>query len=350
MSDVETLRQAVQRNCHLSDARHARDYTLCVYLLKMREYYRWEKGLPLSGSLPAADLGEWVVARERLWEALGGEDDFRCVPVAGGCQDPFEAEAINADLIPRGLVYSAGYGRFVKPHFFLGELLRREVRDGFEVIVSDREYARDLSAPPAMLRGDTVFVRRESLRRLLWERVEEWRWRKSPADAMGRAVACYPFDADPEGALDRMTDAELEPTVLHEVGEGRVGRLLGPAWGEMLVDVAGTRAEMPLRAVRDLVADCTVTMPSLVERGSEASIHFFFANLRGHRQALFPSLASGYQAWVREGDPEPLVATLEKGRRHWRETAEAALGLYAERGGEGTPERLADYVDSRRLG
>jgi hypothetical protein len=34
------LRDSVQRNCHLADAEHARDYSLCIYLLKMREYYR----------------------------------------------------------------------------------------------------------------------------------------------------------------------------------------------------------------------------------------------------------------------------------------------------------------------
>ena len=34
------LIQTVQRNCHIADARHAGDYTLCVYLLKMREFYR----------------------------------------------------------------------------------------------------------------------------------------------------------------------------------------------------------------------------------------------------------------------------------------------------------------------
>ncbi|MEJ2622672.1 MAG: hypothetical protein P8163_21250 [Candidatus Thiodiazotropha sp.] len=49
-----TLRQlccTVQRNCHISDARHGTDYGLCTYLLKMREYYRWENGLDYQASL-----------------------------------------------------------------------------------------------------------------------------------------------------------------------------------------------------------------------------------------------------------------------------------------------------------
>ena len=44
MQDVQALSAVVQRNCDISDARHARDFTMCVYLLRMREYYRWAKG------------------------------------------------------------------------------------------------------------------------------------------------------------------------------------------------------------------------------------------------------------------------------------------------------------------
>ncbi len=36
---------AVQMNCHIADARHATDLSLCIYLLQMREFFRWEQGL-----------------------------------------------------------------------------------------------------------------------------------------------------------------------------------------------------------------------------------------------------------------------------------------------------------------
>ncbi|HKJ07631.1 MAG TPA: hypothetical protein VKA76_00940, partial [Gammaproteobacteria bacterium] len=49
--ELRTLCAKVQKNCHISDARYAGDYTLCIYLLKMREYYRWEKGYSLDASL-----------------------------------------------------------------------------------------------------------------------------------------------------------------------------------------------------------------------------------------------------------------------------------------------------------
>lgn len=34
---------AVRRNCHIADARHAREATLCTYLLQMRDLYCWEQ-------------------------------------------------------------------------------------------------------------------------------------------------------------------------------------------------------------------------------------------------------------------------------------------------------------------
>ena len=59
-SNLPQLTTAVQRNCDISDARHAGDYGLCTFLLKMREYYRWENELPFSHPLPRTDLGEWL--------------------------------------------------------------------------------------------------------------------------------------------------------------------------------------------------------------------------------------------------------------------------------------------------
>ena len=48
MSTLAQLVSAVQRNCGISDARHAGDCGRCTFLLKMREYYRWEHALLLA--------------------------------------------------------------------------------------------------------------------------------------------------------------------------------------------------------------------------------------------------------------------------------------------------------------
>ncbi len=317
---------------------------MCVYLLKMREYFRWEKGFGLTERLPMAALGEWVIRREQLWERLE-PTEFQCLPLNEGCSDPFDAGEVNRNLLPAGLVYSAGYGRFVKPHFFLGRLLRQETRNGFRILVSSDEYARDLSAPPAMLQNQTIYIRRESLRRMLWENVEDWRWRKQPDNAMARAVSYYGFGQDDEKALDQMTDLETSALTLHELGEAMAGELLGADWSTMMMALARSRVEIQARAVRDLLADCLVTLPDLVRAGAEASIHFFFANFRAMRRELYPRLLTAYREWTAQGHTEPLLEAAELGKDHWLDVARALLGMSQP----ADPEAMDAFIQSRRL-
>ncbi|NTV96972.1 MAG: hypothetical protein HGA75_16430, partial [Thiobacillus sp.] len=250
---------------------------------------------------------------------------------AAGTADPFEAARINAELLDQGYVYSGGYGRHCKPHFFLAELTRRERRDGFDIYVSGRELARDLEAPPGMYLDRTLFIRTEALRRWLWEKYEEWRWnRKNPA--MGRAVAAYPFADDPEAALDAMTSTEQESVILHELGEARLGETLGEAWEALLVAVLRGRAEIMVRAVRDLLADCQVTLPGLIERGEPAALHFFFANFVGMRRQLAPELAAAYEAWVEHGSWQGLADAAAASRERWQVLVGELLAMHAALG------------------
>lgn len=328
---------AVQYNCHLSDAQFAGDLTLCTFLLKMRELYRWEHDIPLTSEMPKGEVGEWMNEREKLWEGFEAAS-YQPLPMAAGVIDPFEVGAINRDLAPRGLIYSGGYGRACKPHFFLGSLLRSEMREGFRVYVSDCEYARDLDAPPGMMLDDTIFVRTESLRRWLWEKYEEWRWSKRN-EAMARAVACYDFAADAEAALRAMTATETESVILHELGEARVGADLGEAWPALLADIMRTRAEIVARAVRDLYADCLSTLPGLIERGDPAALHFFFANFVGMRRQLAPELAAAYRAWLQSGDLDDLRRAAAAGLARWRAQAREMLAWHQTLG-EGARTRI----------
>ena len=326
MHNLSELTGAVQRNCDISDARHAGDYGLCTFLLKMREYYRWENELPLARALPKDELGEWLNTREQLWNNIE-TDPFASLPFAGGALDPFEAEAANRELLPQGYVYSAGYGRFQKPLFFLGRLLRIEERAGFTVLVSSCEYARELAAPPAMLQGRTIFLRQESVRRYLWEKIEEWQWRKQD-NAMARALASYDFMTDTEAALDRMAENEMETMILHEVGEAMAGELLGEKWRAMVATVARTKAEPVARAVRDLLADCLSTLPALLERENLLALHFYFATFDAPRRQLFPQALSAYEHFLKHGALDSLWQVTRDGQDYWLAVARALLAQY----------------------
>ncbi len=349
LAELESFVTTVRRNCHISDARHARSMTMCNYLLEMREFYRWEQGLPFGTPPPHADVGAWLTAREALWEELEGEE-FAELPLGEVRCDPFAADEINRQLLGHGLLYGAGIGRFGKPHFFLGRLHSEATRDGVRVLVGDREYARDMSTIPAALQGDTIVVRREALRQWLWERAEAWDVKRN-AGALQLALDAYGFGADATAAVERMTEAEAETLVLHELGEHAAGRQLGPAWEELLCACRSKRAEVLARAVRDNLADCLSTLPTLLARGATGSLHFWFANFDGMRLALFPRLAAAYAAWNRADDVAELATALAAGREHWRNIAERMLRLLAQRGQEVDAElaRLSQDLDEISL-
>ena len=324
IAGMGALVNAVQTNCDIADARHARDVGLCTYLLGMREFYRWEHELPYGVSPPRDDVGRWIAEREARWEQIA-DADFVAVPVAGREFDPFAAPQVNAALAGSGLVYGAGLGRFRKPHFFLGQLAREEQRGEARLLVCGCEYARDVSAIPAASQGATLIVRREALRQWLWEKAEGWNVRQQDG-ALKSALAAYGFDVDPQAAIERMADGEMETLVLHEEGEVAAGRLLGGGWPEKLAGFDGKRAELLARAVRDNLADCLVTLPGLLQRGGGDSLdalHFWFSTFDGLRRELFPLLVEAYAASeVGVDGTAPLRSAAEAGRVHF-----AALGL-----------------------
>jgi hypothetical protein len=344
-SETEALTTQVQHNCHIADARHGTDFGLCTYLMKMREFYRWEHGLGYGDALDRDHVGDWLTLREELWDGLL-EADYREIEISGRAYDPFDSEAINRQLIPAGLMYSAGYVQSGKAQFFLTELDNLERgADGFELWIGRRELARGLHAPPAMTRGRNIFLRRDSLKQFLWEKYESWLWNR-PDNALGRALACYPFEQDLELALEQMTDAEMAVVRAHEIGEYRVGRIIGEEWEQMLFDVLGTPAELMLRAVRDHWADCMQTLPMLQKQPSAtASVHAFMGNLGNMRKAIFPALQGAYAQWL-DGDAVTLEEVARQGRDHWRSVAEQALDLYRSRPDDPAGE-IARLVEAR---
>lgn len=313
------LMAAVQSNCHLSDARHAQDLTLCNYLLAMREYYRWEHDLAPDAVPPRADVARWIAEREALWESLA-QSEWTKVPLAAGEADPFDVDAVNAELVPAGYLYGAGRGRFGKPHFFLARLAGRERREGVEILEAGCEYVRDLDAAPAALQGGTIVLRREAFERWLWLRAEAWESRAAEDD-MAAALEAYGWQDERGAALGRMAESERETLILHEMGELAAGRLLGEGWERLMEGIEDRRLEITARAVRDLLADTLVTLPTLLGRDAVPSLHFWFATFSGLRRELFPRLTQAQAAWNAGEGAAALREAVESGRGHWLRVA-----------------------------
>ena len=326
MRDFHQLIETIQKNCNIADANHARNMTMCTYLLEMREFFRWENELPLTAPPPRSEIGEWITKRESLWETLE-TDDFAALLVDGKTIDPFESKTINQALVPEGYVYGAGIGRYRKPHFFLGELKRREEREGLTIYVTGCEYARDLSTVPAAYQDGAIYLRTDALKRALWEKVELW-GRKKPDGAMQAALLCYGFERNPETALEHMTEAQSETVILHEIGEAHADRLLGADWQAMIGNFTQKHPELLARSIRDNLADCLSTLPALLKNRAWGSLHYYMAEFDGLRLVLFPALSQAYKTWRETGDTEALEKTIARGQTHWLKQAELLLEIY----------------------
>ncbi len=347
-SEVAELVAAVQRNCDLADAAYAQNLSMCIYLLQMREFFRWERGLPLDAPPDRGEVGRWIASREAHWDSLtdAPEPAFAPLPLGGGV-DAFDEDAANARLRSSGLVYAAGLGRFRRPEFVLAERVQSQSREGATVLVTGREHARGMNPPMAASRGDQVLVRRDVLRRWLGTRVELSRQRPG-AEGLGAALDAWRIgDADPQSALERIADIETETLILHELGERRAAALLGPQWEEMLVSLEHPRAEIVARAVRDLLADCLLTLPALLERGATGSVHFWFANFEGMRRHLAPALPGAYARW-RAGETAALADALDAGAEHWLAQARRLLAAWQAQAGAGVAALSEELAGAAR--
>ena len=196
-----------------------------------------------------------------------------------------------------GLVYGAGHVAAGRASFFLGRLERAEQRGELELLVCGVEQARGLAAPVAALQGSTVLLRQQSLQRWLWEKYEAWTLKRQDGRVQGgarraRLRARRHAGAAAHGrARGRDAGAARDRRIRgRPPARARLAGACAPRW-------PSRRADLYVRALRDHLADCLVTLPTLLQRRDDASLHFWFANLEGVRALLFPRLWPAYAAW-----------------------------------------------------
>lgn len=259
--DIDDLAAQIRRNCLTADARRWGYFSLCGLLLRLRDLYKREAGLPPWARLDTATVLPWVGEREAAWAALE-EKEPAAVQIGGGTCDPLDEDAVNALLPPGRWLYAAGHGPGGHPLFVLGEIVERREVGGAEVFVLGRELAHDLVPVPAMCRPGRIVARRAAALGHLWAAVEEAAGAREPgptADAVAEAGGVLTAVAsDPEGHVDlleTLAGMQLEAAILHELGELAEDRRRGGRWEALLLRTCGTRAEQLGRALKDALAD-----------------------------------------------------------------------------------------------
>ncbi len=341
----ESLKKDIKFNCDLSDALYWGYFSICGLLLRYRDLYRSEKGLKAWTNISRTDIAAWIEAKEARWPELEDEQ-LRNLTIDGRSYGPFEVEAVNTALAPRGLVYGAGYGMYMKPSFFLAELRSTRHGDGLTIITSGNELVRDLLTSPAMLQGNCVFLRIEPLMMLLHFKFGELHTKDDPL--LAEAFSHYGFgrqivDATFEQKLLALAEGYAEIVISHEVGEHREG---APQWKDALTAAGDRKNEHYLRAVKDLVADTSDAGPlrRIIEARDRGSLGLWTALMDGFPRALFPEIREAVREFRRHEDWDLIEKTRKAGYERFRLEREHVLTLFRECGKDEFPKRLKEIM------
>ena len=124
MHGLDKLIPQVLKNCDISDSQYAGLFSVCGLALRLRDLYKWEKGLDPWLEKDSSAILDWIGEKEQTWEKIA-DDDYRNLSLFDSDYEPFDTEGINAVLEPHGLFYGAGYARSLKPTFFLARLVEK---------------------------------------------------------------------------------------------------------------------------------------------------------------------------------------------------------------------------------
>jgi Family of unknown function (DUF6866) N-terminal domain/Family of unknown function (DUF6866) C-terminal domain len=331
MFDPKPLIQQVRHNCSISDCRYAGTYSVCGLALRLRDLYKWEKGLEPWVEEDSSVVLEWIGKKEEEWDKLE-EQEFAGISLAGRTYDPFDEEGLNAILAPHGLFYGAGYVQGLKPSFLLAELEETRQVEGFPVYVLGREHARDLLTVPALSQANSILIRKESARLFLWNLI--FFLKKSSREALRFALETYGIpDHHPQALKEnfaRVCDDEVEAYIYHEVGELKDTDFDREAWRNIIAAFPHTVIEFFVRAVKDMLADTNDygKIRYIVQQQKAASFALHAAFLDGLRRLLFPELVEAFREFKESGNWASVERARLKGYEAARERAQLITEIF----------------------
>jgi hypothetical protein len=349
--DSKNLIEQIRHNCSISDCRYAGTYSVCGLALRLRDLYKWEKGLEPWVEKDSSVVLEWIGEKEEEWDKLEGQE-FKGITVAGETFDPFDVEGLNAVVTPLGLFYGAGYVQGLKPSFLLAELAETRQVEGSPVYVLGREHARDLLTVPALSQGNSILIRKESAKLFLWNLI--FFLKKSSKEALRFALETYGVPYHHPQALKenfaRICEDEVETYIYHELGELRDTDFDREAWRDIVAAFPHSIMEFFVRAVKDILADTNEhgKLRYIIREKKAASFALYAAFLDGLRKMLFPELADAFKIFQSTHHWEPVEEARWSGYRAARAHAEAITEIY--RSGREDLGRVAKEIEKTVLG
>lgn len=330
---IKAFLDTVQTNCDIADASGSRIFSICGMALRLRDLNKWEKNLDPWQECPADTMVDWIDKKETLWESLEGSE-FAPLVLDGESFDPFDTAGINQRLSSLNLFYGAGYAHSLKPSFFLAEIEEKQYADGIPVILTGREYKRDLLTLPALNQDRMVVIRRHAGRLFLWDQMiylkeSGKRFLNFALHALGLPS---PSIKHRQSYFDRILSVREETYIRHEIGEIK-DEVMGPKiFRHMMALFPHTAAELLVRTVKDLLADTGPwgTLSHLIRVRDAAGLGFYAAFQEGLFRPLFPELRAEVTAFMSNPDWERIEGTRQKGFDTATRYARHLISIYRE--------------------
>lgn len=338
--DTTQLTQQIKLNCTISDAHFWGYYSICGLLLRLRELYRNEQSLMPWDEIPKADISDWIASTEAQWKALE-HHPLRPLQIGDSLYDPFDVDGLNDLLSGKGLVYGGGYGRFNKPTFFLARLLSSTERGDYRIYYAGTELCRDLSTSVAMLQGRCIFMRLDSLKMLLWDKLQELHSRKF-GGLLKEAFASYGIEGpslSPENLsakIDSLASRLSDLFILHEMGEAFEDEY-ADEWLSILGHNQERATEFYVRGIKDLLADTSEKGPLkwITDSMDIPLLNFYMVFMDGIRKEIFPEMVAAFQNFMENGGKWSLIEHARmKGYEKARELRGHVLRLWREGKGD----------------
>jgi hypothetical protein len=331
MFDLDDLTRQVLENCDISDARHAGLYSTCGLALRLRDLYKWEKGLNPWEEKDSSEILDWIGHKEQKWEKLA-DKNYVELSLQGKQYDPFDTIDINQVLETHGLLYGAGYAYRLKPAFFLSAIENKGQTAGHTVYTLGQELARDLLTLPALSQDNSILLRTESAKLFLWDQISYIR--KSGRPALRFALEqCGLKEQTPQvlqGNLTAILAAQKDNYIYHEIGEMQDTVFTSNIWREIIAAFPHTPIELLTRAVKDLLADTNEygTLPHLARKRKAAALGFYVAFYDGMVKELFPELRLAFKDFIQTGNWHIIEEAVSKGYHTAKGYAEEIIYIY----------------------
>jgi len=342
----------VQANCNISDAIHAGVFSICGLALRMRDLYKWEKGLPPWKEKAEEDILDWIGRREDVWDDVR-DQSYQSIVINGFRSDAFDTGGINRVLETAGLYYGAGYAYSLKPTFFLGRIVQKRRVAGQPVFMLGQELSRDLLTLPAMFQDGVIVLRTESARMYLWDQIQYLK--KSGKPYLQYALELCGVTENSQTALRRVLpvlfEAQAETYIHHEVGEITDQVFDREIWREIIADYPHTPVELLVRAVKDLLADTSEngTLQHLVKSRKIVSLALYAAFLDGLGREFFPEFRPAFSRYMESGDMTLVMQAVTTGYENARAMAHDIMQLYKNGKDTKGKEWVADEIGRRYL-